>query len=79
MRIRMFLCFTIATIFVLSKATLAAQPVNRVTILYDAFGKSPSLKKDWGFSAFLEYKGEFFKHHRKRLSNGGENSAKNDL
>src|SRR5215510_8200971 len=58
MRIRMFVCFTVATIFELSKATLAAQPVNRITILYDAFGKSSSLKKDWGFSAFVEYNGK---------------------
>ena len=52
MRIRMFVCFTVETIFVLS-TTLAAQSVNRITILYDAFGKSSSLKKDWGFSAFV--------------------------
>jgi len=58
MRIRMFVCFTVATIFVLSTATLAAEPVNRITILYDAFGKSSSLKKDWGFSAFVEYNGK---------------------
>jgi len=54
----MFVCFTVATLFVLSTATLAAQPVNRITILYDAFGKSSSLKKDWGFSAFVEYNGK---------------------
>jgi 7,8-dihydropterin-6-yl-methyl-4-(beta-D-ribofuranosyl)aminobenzene 5'-phosphate synthase len=53
----MFVCFTVETIFVLS-TTLAAQPVNRITILYDAFGKSSSLKKDWGFSAFVEYNGQ---------------------
>jgi 7,8-dihydropterin-6-yl-methyl-4-(beta-D-ribofuranosyl)aminobenzene 5'-phosphate synthase len=35
-----------------------AQPVNRVTILYDAFGKSPQLTKDWGFSALVEYDGK---------------------
>jgi 7,8-dihydropterin-6-yl-methyl-4-(beta-D-ribofuranosyl)aminobenzene 5'-phosphate synthase len=58
MRIRMFVCLTVATISVLSAATLAAQPVNRITILYDAFGKSSSLKKDWGFSAFVEYNGK---------------------
>jgi 7,8-dihydropterin-6-yl-methyl-4-(beta-D-ribofuranosyl)aminobenzene 5'-phosphate synthase len=58
MRIRTFVCFTVATIFILSTATLAAQPVNRITILYDAFGKSSSLKKDWGFSAFIEYGGK---------------------
>jgi len=53
----MFVCFTVETIFVLS-TTLAAQPVNRITILYDCFGKSSSLKKDWGFSAFVEYNGQ---------------------
>jgi len=35
----------------------AAQSSNRVTILYDAFGKSPELAKDRGFSALLEYGG----------------------
>jgi 7,8-dihydropterin-6-yl-methyl-4-(beta-D-ribofuranosyl)aminobenzene 5'-phosphate synthase len=37
---------------------VAAQSANRVTILYDAFGKSSSLRKDWGFSAFVEYNGK---------------------
>jgi len=32
--------------------------VNRITVLYDAFGKSSPLKKDWGFSAFIEYNGK---------------------
>src|SRR5207249_10155427 len=58
MRIRIFVRSTVATIFVLSTATLAAQPANRITILYDAFGKSSPLKKDWGFSAFIEYNGK---------------------
>jgi 7,8-dihydropterin-6-yl-methyl-4-(beta-D-ribofuranosyl)aminobenzene 5'-phosphate synthase len=31
---------------------------NRVTILYDAFGKSPRMKKDWGYSALVEYGGK---------------------
>lgn len=30
----------------------------RVTILYDAFGKNPALKKDWGYSALVEYGGK---------------------
>ncbi len=30
----------------------------QVTILYDAFGKDPSLKKDWGFAALVEYGGK---------------------
>src|SRR5579863_2850072 len=32
---------------------------NQITILYDAFGgKSPDLKKDWGYSVLLEYGGK---------------------
>lgn len=31
---------------------------DRVTILYDAFGKSPRMKKDWGYSALVEYGGK---------------------
>jgi 7,8-dihydropterin-6-yl-methyl-4-(beta-D-ribofuranosyl)aminobenzene 5'-phosphate synthase len=31
---------------------------NRVTILYDAFGRSPRMKKDWGYSAFIEHRGK---------------------
>jgi 7,8-dihydropterin-6-yl-methyl-4-(beta-D-ribofuranosyl)aminobenzene 5'-phosphate synthase len=31
---------------------------NRVTILYDAFGKSPRMTKDWGYSAFVEHRGK---------------------
>ena len=30
----------------------------QITILYDAFGKSPTMKKDWGFSALIEYGGK---------------------
>jgi hypothetical protein len=30
---------------------------NRIAILYDAFGKPSSLKKDWGYSALIEYEG----------------------
>jgi len=29
-----------------------------VTILYDAFGESKELTKDWGFSAFVEHNGK---------------------
>ena len=45
--------------FVLSFQSMAADtPDNRVTILYDAFGNCPAMKKDWGFSAFVEYGGK---------------------
>jgi 7,8-dihydropterin-6-yl-methyl-4-(beta-D-ribofuranosyl)aminobenzene 5'-phosphate synthase len=35
-----------------------AQSANRVTILYDAYGKSSALTKDWGFSALIEFGGK---------------------
>jgi hypothetical protein len=35
-----------------------AGPANRVTILYDAFGKSPTMRKDWGYSALVEHGGK---------------------
>jgi 7,8-dihydropterin-6-yl-methyl-4-(beta-D-ribofuranosyl)aminobenzene 5'-phosphate synthase len=31
---------------------------NRITVLYDAFGKDPSMRKDWGFSALIEVGGK---------------------
>ncbi|MFN2579297.1 MAG: MBL fold metallo-hydrolase [Pyrinomonadaceae bacterium] len=35
-----------------------AQAQDRVTILYDAFGKPSSLQKDWGFAALIEHAGK---------------------
>ena len=34
------------------------EAASRVTILYDAFGKSPDMTKAWGFSALVEYGGK---------------------
>ena len=49
----------LATIFLLfANCVAAAETSNRVTILYDAFGKSPSLSKDFGFAALVEYGGK---------------------
>jgi 7,8-dihydropterin-6-yl-methyl-4-(beta-D-ribofuranosyl)aminobenzene 5'-phosphate synthase len=36
----------------------AAEPANRVTILYDSFGKDPALTMGWGFAALVEYGGK---------------------
>jgi 7,8-dihydropterin-6-yl-methyl-4-(beta-D-ribofuranosyl)aminobenzene 5'-phosphate synthase len=33
-------------------------PADRITILYDAFGDSPGLVRDWGFAALIEYGGK---------------------
>jgi 7,8-dihydropterin-6-yl-methyl-4-(beta-D-ribofuranosyl)aminobenzene 5'-phosphate synthase len=35
-----------------------AQDQDKVTILYDAFGESKELTKDWGFSALVEHNGK---------------------
>jgi 7,8-dihydropterin-6-yl-methyl-4-(beta-D-ribofuranosyl)aminobenzene 5'-phosphate synthase len=35
-----------------------AQSENRITILYDAFGKSSNMIKDWGISALIEFNGQ---------------------
>jgi 7,8-dihydropterin-6-yl-methyl-4-(beta-D-ribofuranosyl)aminobenzene 5'-phosphate synthase len=58
MRFRMPVCLTIAFLFVLGAGPLPAQTANRITILYDAFGKPSGLKKDWGYSALVEYSGK---------------------
>jgi 7,8-dihydropterin-6-yl-methyl-4-(beta-D-ribofuranosyl)aminobenzene 5'-phosphate synthase len=31
---------------------------NRITILYDAFGKPSALRQDWGYAALIEYGGK---------------------
>jgi 7,8-dihydropterin-6-yl-methyl-4-(beta-D-ribofuranosyl)aminobenzene 5'-phosphate synthase len=38
--------------------TFAADSQSQVTILYDAFGKDATMKKDWGFSALVEVAGK---------------------
>ncbi len=43
-------------VMLMSSALLRAQ--NRVTILYDAFGKDAAMKQDWGYSVFIEYNGK---------------------
>ena len=58
MRTRTSFYLIVAAILLSNMAALAVRPENRVTILYDAFGKSSQLKKDWGFSAFIEYSGK---------------------
>jgi len=40
------------------ESTAAAPGKSQVTILYEAFGKPSNLKKDWGYSALIEYGGK---------------------
>ena len=44
-------------ILLLAEMAVAGTP-SRVTILYDSFGKSPTLTMDWGFAALVEYGGK---------------------
>jgi len=41
-----------------NETALAAESSGRITIIYDAFGKDPAMKKDWGFSALVEIAGK---------------------
>ena len=70
--------FALVAILFLFPGLAAAQAANRVTILYDAFGKSAPTTKAWGFSALVEYGGkrilfdtggnaEIFEHNVKAL------------
>jgi 7,8-dihydropterin-6-yl-methyl-4-(beta-D-ribofuranosyl)aminobenzene 5'-phosphate synthase len=48
-----------AVLSLFSSTSFSAENTSsRVTILYDAFGKNPSLTKAWGFSALVEYGGK---------------------
>src|SRR5439155_26630 len=40
------------------QAARAASAKAQITILYDAFGKSSSMQKDWGYAALIEYGGK---------------------
>src|ERR1700756_6055958 len=45
---------------IISTAPMAsAAPGNaQITVLYDAFGKTATMQKDWGYAAFIEYGGK---------------------
>ena len=48
----------IGLVFLAALRTSASPTEDRVTILYDAFGKPSGMKKDWGYSALVEYGGK---------------------
>lgn len=68
----------VALLLVSHAAIAESQQPARVTNLYDAFGPSSSLRKDWGFAALVEYGGrrilfdtgnnaDIFEHNVERL------------
>jgi 7,8-dihydropterin-6-yl-methyl-4-(beta-D-ribofuranosyl)aminobenzene 5'-phosphate synthase len=45
-------------LLLLAQTQPAAKEAPRVTVLYDAFGKTGEMKQDWGYAAFIEYAGK---------------------
>jgi 7,8-dihydropterin-6-yl-methyl-4-(beta-D-ribofuranosyl)aminobenzene 5'-phosphate synthase len=41
-----------------SHAATAGDAKAQITVLYDAFGKTSGMQKDWGYAAFIEYGGK---------------------
>ena len=56
MRSRLSRCLLLAVF--LFPVLCKGEAPNRVTILYDAFGKSAAMTKAWGFSALVEFGGK---------------------
>ena len=54
----------LAALILCGSAVIAALPAQaqsnkaEITVLYDAFGKTSTMRKDWGFSAYIEYGGK---------------------
>ncbi|MFY9803010.1 MAG: MBL fold metallo-hydrolase [Candidatus Acidiferrales bacterium] len=58
-------CCAVLLLFIEGAATLFAAPTAsaapgtaQITVLYDAFGKTSTMEKDWGYAAFIEYDGK---------------------
>src|SRR5580700_6445716 len=58
-------CSAVFLLFIGCAATISAAPMAsaaagnaQITVLYDAFGKASGMQKDWGFAAFIEYRGK---------------------
>jgi len=43
-----------------ASAASAQSTTGQITVLYDAFGKTSTMTKDWGFAALVEYRGKRF-------------------
>lgn len=53
---RAIVCLVLSLL--LSCIASAGESLNRITILYDAFGRTSELQMDWGFAALVEYGGK---------------------
>src|SRR6185312_16678038 len=55
----------VLVLFIACATTISAAPMPsaaagnaQITVLYDAFGKASTMKKDWGYAALVEYGGK---------------------
>ena len=48
----------LVTLFAARMASARPAGNAQITVLYDAFGKTPGMQKDWGYSALIEYGGK---------------------
>lgn len=58
---RSFVCLCLfANLLVGRQNSVAADgpPQAQITVLYDAFGKNSEMELDWGYAAFIEYRGK---------------------
>jgi 7,8-dihydropterin-6-yl-methyl-4-(beta-D-ribofuranosyl)aminobenzene 5'-phosphate synthase len=62
---RVVSCCAVLLLLIVCAATLCASPKAsaatgnaQITVLYDAFGKAPTMQKDWGYAALVEYGGK---------------------
>src|ERR1043165_5682060 len=57
-------CFVFGALTAVAYCAIGAPMVRaqadaaQITVLYDAFGKTSTMQKDWGFSAYIEYGGK---------------------
>ena len=58
-------CSAVFLLFIACAATISAAPMAsaaagnaQITVLYDAFGKASAMQQDWGYAAFVEYRGK---------------------
>jgi 7,8-dihydropterin-6-yl-methyl-4-(beta-D-ribofuranosyl)aminobenzene 5'-phosphate synthase len=58
-------CSAALLVFIQTAATISAAPMPsaapgnaQITVLYDAFGKTSTMQKDWGYAALVEYGGK---------------------
>jgi 7,8-dihydropterin-6-yl-methyl-4-(beta-D-ribofuranosyl)aminobenzene 5'-phosphate synthase len=62
---RAVFCFAALLLLTACAATISAPPAAsatsskaQITVLYDAFGKTPTMQRDWGYAALIEYGGK---------------------